>query len=56
MTRARHDTTASFTRTPFEVKFEHADSGKYCTYFARWISRRGEVGNWSVPVKMRIAA
>ena len=30
--------------------------GKVATYFARWCGIRGDVGPWSLPVSMRIAA
>lgn len=45
-----------FTRNPIAVEFAHADDGKTATYFSRWASVRGEVGPWSLPVSMRIAA
>jgi hypothetical protein len=46
----------SFTRNPVAVAFDASDDGKMATYFARWSSRRGDVGPWSLPVAMRIAA
>ena len=46
----------AFTRNPVGVAFEHADDGKVATYFARWGGRRGDVGPWSLPASMRIAA
>lgn len=45
-----------FTRNPIEVLFDEADDGKIATYYGRWASVRGEVGPWSLPVSMRIAA
>ena len=45
-----------FTRNPVAVSFAPADNGKQATYFARWASRRGETGPWSLPVTMAIAA
>jgi hypothetical protein len=45
-----------FTKNPISVQFNNADNGKQATYFARWSSRRGEVGPWSVPVSLAIAA
>lgn len=45
-----------FTRNPLAVNFNPADNGKQATYFARWASRRGQVGPWSGPVTMAIAA
>jgi hypothetical protein len=47
---------AAVTRNPVEVPFTSADDGKIATYFARWATRTGEVGPWSLPVSMRIAA
>lgn len=46
----------SFTRNPAGVGFAHADDGKVATYWGRWTGRRGDVGPWSNPVSMRIAA
>jgi len=45
-----------YTRNPIGVSFTSADDGKFATYYARWVSQRGEFGNWSSPVSMRIAA
>lgn len=45
-----------FTRNPVAVNFNSADNGKQATYFARWASRRGEVGPWSAPISLAIAA
>jgi hypothetical protein len=44
-----------FTRNPIGVSFESSEEGKIATYFARWVSRRGDVGPWSLPVSMRVA-
>ncbi len=30
--------------------------GKFATYFARWTNFKGELGPWSAPVTMQIAA
>lgn len=46
----------AFTRNPVGVEFAQTDDGKMATYFARWASRKGEVGPWSLPISMRIAA
>ncbi|HEV2296747.1 MAG TPA: hypothetical protein VGR35_23095 [Tepidisphaeraceae bacterium] len=46
----------AFTRNPIGVAFNEADDGKVATYFARWADRKGQVGPWSLPVSMRIAA
>ena len=45
-----------FTKNPIGVAFPEGDDGKVATYFARWQSRRGDVGPWSLPISMRIAA
>jgi hypothetical protein len=45
-----------YTRNPVVVAFEHRADGKKATYFARWKGSRGDVGPWSTPVSMRIAA
>jgi hypothetical protein len=47
---------AAVTRNPVEVSFASADDGKVATYFARWATRTGAVGPWSLPVSMRVAA
>jgi hypothetical protein len=44
------------TRTIFTSQFTHEDGGRYATYFARWANGKGELGPWSGPVSMRIAA
>jgi hypothetical protein len=44
------------TRNPVAVGFDAADNGKMATYFARWADRKGQVGPWSLPVTMAIAA
>lgn len=38
------------------VEFGQNDDGRLATYYARWCGRREEVGPWSWPVSMRIAA
>lgn len=50
------DFKGAFTRNPLAVDFDAADDGKVATYFARWANPKGEVGPWSLPVSMRIAA
>ena len=45
-----------FTKNPIGVAFAEADDGKMATHFARWVDRKGQVGPWSLPVSMRIAA
>lgn len=45
-----------FTKNPVSVGFDSADNGKQATYFARWAGRKGDVGNWSSPVTLAIAA
>ncbi|MFG0328777.1 MAG: hypothetical protein ACF8PN_02655 [Phycisphaerales bacterium] len=46
----------AFTRNPIGVGFDADDDGKMATYFGRWVSRKGDVGPWSLPISMRIAA
>jgi hypothetical protein len=45
-----------FTKNPVSVSFDAEDNGKQATYFARWASRRGDVGPWSAPATLAIAA
>jgi hypothetical protein len=53
---AAADFRGAYTRNPVEIPFAAADDGKVATYFARWASAKGDVGPWSLPVSMRIAA
>ena len=46
----------AITKNPISVQFGAEDNGKQATYFARWASRKGEVGPWSSPVTLAIAA
>lgn len=46
----------NYTKNPIGVGFDPADDGKIATFFSRWQTRRGDVGPWSLPVSMRIAA
>jgi hypothetical protein len=43
-------------RTSFECLYGPADNGKTATYFARWTNAKGEVGPWSQPMPVSIAA
>lgn len=45
----------AFTKQPFQVAFEPENAGKTATYFARWQTRTGLVGPWSLPVAMQIS-
>ena len=45
-----------YTRNPIEIEFNEADDKKSATFYARWCSAKGEVGPWSLPVSMTIAA
>lgn len=47
---------AFLTRPKFQNTFTPADSGKTVTYFGRWTNGKGELGPWSPPVSIRIAA
>jgi DNA primase len=42
------------TRTPFEVFHDARDNGRMATYFARWSTRTGLTGPWSIPVGMTV--
>lgn len=44
------------TRAAFQSQFAPADNGKTATYFGRWTNGKGEMGPWSPPASMRIAA
>ncbi len=46
----------NFTKNPIAVAFVEEDNKKVATYFARWQGKRGDVGPWSLPVSMTIAA
>ena len=46
----------AFTRNPLVIAFSAPDNGKQATYFARWASVKGDVGPWSSPVSLAIAA
>jgi hypothetical protein len=50
------DFQGAHTRNAVYVNFDAAQDGKVATYFARWCGIRGDVGPWSLPVSMRIAA
>jgi len=50
------DFNAFLTKTRFQNTFSQADSGKMVTYFGRWTNGKGELGPWSPPVSIRIAA
>ncbi|MEK6701192.1 MAG: hypothetical protein AABZ53_02940 [Planctomycetota bacterium] len=43
-------------RPALQSTFISADSGKTATYFARWTNAKGEMGPWSPPVSLPIAA
>lgn len=44
-----------FTKQPVSVNQNPVDAGKTATYFGRWVTRKGLVGPWSLPVAMTIA-
>ena len=47
---------AGVTVNPFQSVFTNpADAGKVATYFARWLTRSGELGPWSAGQSMTIA-
>lgn len=43
-------------RTDFTCNYVTADNGKTATYFARWTNAKGEMGPWSQPLTVPIAA
>jgi hypothetical protein len=45
-----------YTRSPIGIAFDANDVGKQASYVARWCTMKGEVGPWSSPVHMSIAA
>lgn len=47
---------AFLTKPKFHSAFDPADAGKTVTYFGRWTNGKGELGPWSPPVSIRIAA
>jgi len=47
---------AFLTKPKFSNTFDQSDSGKTVTYFGRWTNGKGELGPWSPPVSIRIAA
>ncbi len=44
------------SRAAYTSTFAPTDNGKVATYFARWTNSKGEVGPWSPPASMPIAA
>jgi len=44
-----------FTKQPVLVNLDPADAGLTATYFARWVTRTGLFGPWSLPQSMTIA-
>jgi hypothetical protein len=46
----------AMTRNPIDVEFDEDDDGKISTFYARWANAKGEVGPFSLPISMRIAA
>jgi hypothetical protein len=47
---------AVVTRSIITSSFQSKDDGKVATYFARWTNAKGQMGPWSSPVSMRVAA
>ena len=47
----------AYTRQPFHVDFDAAKhAGKTATYFGRWLTAKGLLGPWSLPISMTISA
>lgn len=45
----------NYSTQPIQVHHEPEDSTKTASYFARWVTKRGLMGPWSLPVWMVIA-
>jgi len=43
-------------KTDFTCTYASGDNGKTATYFARWTNAKGEMGPWSQPMPVSIAA
>jgi hypothetical protein len=50
------DFNAFLSKTRFQNAYSSEDNGKYVTFFGRWTNGKGELGPWSPPVSIRIAA
>jgi hypothetical protein len=46
----------NYTSNPMIVTFDPGYRGKQATFFARWGGRRNQVGQWSLPISMTVAA
>jgi hypothetical protein len=44
-----------YTKQPVRVELNPIDAGKTASYFARWVTRTGLFGPWSLPQSMTIA-
>jgi hypothetical protein len=44
-----------YTKQPVLVEHEPASAGLTATYFARWVTRTGKTGPWSLPESMTVA-
>jgi len=44
-----------YTTCPITVHHEMANAGKTASYFGRWVTKRGLMGPWSLPIWMQIA-
>jgi len=59
-TNAENPDTAKFlgnySTNPIPVFFDFPDRGKQATYFGRWANQRNQVGPWSSPASLSIAA
>lgn len=56
MLRTHARLLGAYTKRPFEVHYPGCCGieGKYVTYYARWLTTRGEMSPWSPPVSMVI--
>lgn len=46
----------AFTKNPIALEYADGDGGKLATIYGRWVTRRGLVGPWSLPVSMTVPA
>ncbi len=44
-----------YTTCPITVHHENENAGKTASYFGRWVTMRGLMGPWSLPVWMQSA-
>ncbi len=50
------DFNAFLSKTKFQNSYGAEQAGQFVTFFGRWTNGKGELGPWSPPVSIRIAA